>query len=127
MASHRLLIGEEFWQNKTLRFGVYFAMESSGRYIKIGVSYRPGARIRFLRYQAKKKFRSKDVVFIGIVPGGCELEEKLHKKFAAYKVSGEWFHAAALGEYIESCRPLFVPVEYFYYQKRFCEDPCSGG
>lgn len=102
-----------------IKEGIYFAIESTGRYIKIGWSYRPGNRLRYLRYSAHRRFGSANVTYIGIICGTEKLEAQLHRRFAAHAVGAEWYTASApLLEYIESLRPQFVPVGFFFYQRR---------
>ncbi|WP_374309371.1 GIY-YIG nuclease family protein [Methylocella sp.] len=66
---------------------VYFLDDGAGR-IKIGVSGRLTARIRQL------STGNPGMTLMCVIPGGGDLEKEIHKRFAAYRLGGEWFRAA---------------------------------
>lgn len=66
---------------------VYFAVR--GERLKIGFSVRPHKRIHDLEFAAGAPF---DEVIL--VKGTRALEGKLHRRFAEYRLMGEWFEAA---------------------------------
>jgi hypothetical protein len=70
-----------------LRF-VYFV--SGGGFVKIGVSDSPSSRL--LGIQTGNPW---PLEIVGMIVGGTGVETALHKRFANYRVSGEWFHLAA--------------------------------
>lgn len=61
---------------------VYFAR--LGSLIKIGISVDPERRCRNLNAE-----------LLVSCTGGMDLERKLHERFAAHRVRGEWFHPVA--------------------------------
>lgn len=63
---------------------VYFFRQ--GRKIKIGFSTNPMSRLRTLQIGAHVR-----IEFYYSTPGGRDLERKLHKEFAQFRVAGEWF------------------------------------
>jgi hypothetical protein len=69
---------------------VYFA--AAGEVVKIGVSCVIDQRIRQLRRQT-----GLDVHLEAMVPGYLDAERRLHERFAAGRVYGEWFHASTPG------------------------------
>ncbi len=64
---------------------VYFIANEFGR-VKIGHAVRPDQRLKELRTGAGSELR-----LLGTVPGGRDLEREWHEKFAAKRVSLEWF------------------------------------
>lgn len=74
---------------------VYFA--GRGGLIKIGTTVHLRLRIRQLGYDGGP------VTLLTSIPGGPVLEEKLHRRFAAHRHQGEWFHdCAPLRQYLDS-------------------------
>lgn len=63
---------------------VYFA-ECDGR-VKIGWSRKVASRIAQLQTGS-----SSAITLLGVVAGGRSLERRLHERFAACRVNGEWF------------------------------------
>lgn len=75
---------------------VYFA-ETAGR-VKIGWSTKVATRIAQLQTGSPTPIR-----LLGTTPGGRGLERRLHERFAAWRVSGEWFDLTSeLREHIEA-------------------------
>ena len=66
---------------------VYFIEDSIER-IKIGFSNDPQKRLGELQTGSSNSLR-----LIGSIPGGKDLESKLHSDFAHLKLKNEWFHA----------------------------------
>ena len=62
---------------------VYFIQ--SGERIKMGVSENPKSRLEVLR------IGNPDCTLRAVILGGYELEQALHKKYAADRIKGEWF------------------------------------
>lgn len=67
---------------------VYFLHAPSVNLIKIGHSADPELRFQQLRLMSPVPLE-----VIGMIPGGYELEQELHNKFAHLQSHGEWFHA----------------------------------
>lgn len=64
---------------------VYF-IQCDGGPIKIGVALNVTDRLQTLQCGSPVKLR-----VIGCLAGGYELEAKLHRRLAAYRLHGEWF------------------------------------
>ena len=111
----------------SLKTCIYFALESSSQYLKIGCTSKPGRRLGWLRLYAKRRFGSTDVEYLGIVRGGFETEERLHRRFRRFAIGGpagrpgthgEWFRAdPVILNYIKSQRHRFCSIESFYCQR----------
>lgn len=77
---------------------VYFIQAGEGGPIKIGCSRSPIVRLNELQTGNAEK-----LVYCGAIPGGFELEQRLHERFASLRVAGEWFNAEPeLVDYIRS-------------------------
>ena len=66
--------------------GVYFVQIPSSGAVKIGFS-RDVAR----RFEALQTASPEELVFLGAVRGGIGDEQKIHARFSATRVRGEWF------------------------------------
>ncbi len=90
------------WQRK-----VYFAQEERSKAIKIGSSINPAARINQLQAATPER-----IVLLATMPGGIDLEESLHLRFAKYQIHGEWFEAGPeLLEFVAEVRSAELPTE----------------
>jgi Meiotically up-regulated gene 113 len=77
---------------------VYFAKR--GKRIKIGCSKSPLERIDHIRPKSK---------LILAIRGTHQDEKELHKRFAEYRVKGEWFEDnEPLRQYMKSCTPANI-------------------
>jgi hypothetical protein len=65
-------------------FLVYFAQSVNGGPIKIGISVDPLKRVRSIPYHD-------ELILLATLPGGRKLEKKLHNRFSACRLQGEWF------------------------------------
>lgn len=65
---------------------VYFVQDSLSQNVKIGYANDVKSRIRQLQTGA-----SSDLKLLLQIDGSMQLERRLHKKFAAFRISGEWF------------------------------------
>jgi hypothetical protein len=65
---------------------VYFLQEPRTDNIKIGVTLNVQKRVAAL-----STGRSEPLKILGAIPGGFAHESRLHKAFAHYRTSGEWF------------------------------------
>lgn len=82
---------------------IYFVL--NGEFVKIGVSDAPRKRIASL--QTGSPF---PLEVLAIVEGGYELEAELHRRFAAYRLLGEWFqYAPPIQELIASMPNQHTP------------------
>jgi excisionase family DNA binding protein len=81
---------------------VYFIATTNNR-VKIGVSANPQKRLSALKTGATTA-----LYLIGTIPGDHDEERQLHRKFARYRVKGEWFDLA--GELRIYLRDLFGPA-----------------
>lgn len=68
---------------------VYFARTNPSGLIKIGYSGNPDLRAGTLKYEIGEPLQ---ILFT--IPGGRVQENGFHKRFAAYRSHGEWFHEA---------------------------------
>ncbi len=70
---------------------VYFIREGQDGPIKIGTTQgSPHTRQR-----AMQTGNSSDLVLLAAIPGDVALEKRLHERFAAVRMRGEWFEATA--------------------------------
>jgi hypothetical protein len=78
---------------------VYFM--SDGRYLKIGMSINPEARLKSLKAQSKQGRQStilpddldeQSLQIILTIPGGRSMEKKMHRVCDEFHHVGEWFH-----------------------------------
>ena len=77
---------------------VYFVQEKSGGPIKIGSSSDPKRRLKELQTG-----HPRELMILGSMPGGAEIESELHLKFKNLHSHGEWFHDdPALMEFIKN-------------------------
>lgn len=66
---------------------VYFLqMDNADAYVKIGYSNNINGRVADLQVSSPY-----DIVLVDRLPGDRELERNLHRRFARYRVRGEWF------------------------------------
>jgi hypothetical protein len=65
---------------------VYFIQVGDCGAIKIGRSRSPQARMQTLQTANPETLRLR-----GVIPGGVELEQHMHERFAHLRISGEWF------------------------------------
>jgi hypothetical protein len=76
---------------------VYFILSPKLKAIKIGFSFTTERRRRALQTGSSDRH-----VLLGTVRGPAKAERDLHRKFAALRISGEWFKATKrLRQYIE--------------------------
>lgn len=69
---------------------VYFIRAKKSGMVKIGVALDPAERLRDLQTAAHEPLE-----LLATIEGGRELEQRLHRTFAASRSSGEWFHPTA--------------------------------
>lgn len=65
---------------------VYFIQEGAGGPVKIGFTRYLASRIAALQTGRKER-----LALLGTRPGGFAEEQALHRRFAAYRLEGEWF------------------------------------
>jgi hypothetical protein len=68
---------------------VYFIQAGAGGPIKIGVAVDPAARLEMLQCGNHLRLR-----IVGECDGGLAQERSLHKRFASFRIWGEWFFPA---------------------------------
>lgn len=68
---------------------VYFVQDAHGR-VKIGWSNDPMRRLTSLQIAHSDRLK-----LLGVVRAKRTLERKLHERFAAHRISGEWFEPDA--------------------------------
>jgi len=79
---------------------VYFARAGRGNRVKIGTTSSVTSRMRALSHPLVGKLR-----VIGVVPGGYEVEARMHQRFAEYRIKGEWFRLEdELAEFVAGLR-----------------------
>lgn len=69
---------------------VYFIREKGTGCIKIGKTTDVRGRIKGLQTGSPQGLQ-----LLAVVPGYTEVEDRMHRRFAAHRVSGEWFRPAA--------------------------------
>jgi T5orf172 domain len=88
---------------------VYFIQAKRCKLIKIGASENPKVRLRSLQNSGPD-----ELTLLAIMPGGIEMEQKLHRLFASARQHGEWFKptkrlrtfiAKALAEHDQTVTP----------------------
>lgn len=79
---------------------IYFIANGQSQ-VKIGVSVNP--KIRLAALQANSP--NDTLEFIRIIPGGAKTELWLHRRYAKYRIVGEWF------QFIEEMMTVVVPDE----------------
>lgn len=72
---------------KVVNRTVYFVQTESGP-IKIGIAQDVQKRLRGLQVSTPDK-----LTLLCTAPGGVQAEAKLHRRFASYRLRGEWFAA----------------------------------
>lgn len=65
---------------------VYFILDGSGSYLKIGRSTDPLARLKTIQTSSPGKLR-----LLLVLPGSNETEKFFHDKFSQHRANGEWF------------------------------------
>jgi hypothetical protein len=83
---------------------IYLMKNMSNGYYKIGSSRRPPIRERTLQAQEP------DVRLLATVEADSVFERKLHRRYTAKRLRGEWF-ALELGDLYELCREFGVDVQ----------------
>lgn len=66
---------------------IYFIRNMENGHVKIGTSRNPWKRLQALQTASSQPFR-----LLGIIHGGKRREAKLHERFAAFRIRGEWFY-----------------------------------
>ena len=79
---------------------VYFITDGHG-HIKIGKADDTYQRIKELQTGNPYKLTFLLTVFMNSISDAFELEQKLHAKFAKYRMEGEWFEAGPVLELID--------------------------
>jgi hypothetical protein len=74
---------------KAKKMWVYFARAGRTSRVKIGTTSNIAGRMNGLAHPLIGKLR-----ILGLVPGGYEVESRMHQRFEAYHVKGEWFTLA---------------------------------
>lgn len=67
---------------------VYFVRRGTSGGVKIGYAENPHARMRGMQTANED-----ELFLLGAITGGREVEQELHRRFAAGRKRGEWFHA----------------------------------
>lgn len=81
---------------------VYFLLNKFDGAVKIGTTANPRQRLKALQCS-----HSQPLEILKVVEGGQELEAELHKKFADYRIVGEWFKAhKTLMSYIKKLKQV---------------------
>ena len=95
----------ENWENApTVDKPVYFIVDQEAMAVKIGVADSPEDRLQELQHGNPHRLRLARV----ISGGGYRLEGELHRRFAKYALTTEWFR---LTDAIMSCSPEPSPEE----------------
>ena len=68
---------------------VYFIQGIEGGPIKIGRARKPQIRLRVFQIACPIRLR-----ILGVMEGDLETETKLHRRFATYRLHGEWFQVS---------------------------------
>ena len=79
---------------------VYFVRRGARGPIKIGKAIDVENRMSQLQ-----NGNAEHLVLLGMIPGGDEKEREMHKRFAAYRMKGEWFRCAGeLAEFVKTLK-----------------------
>jgi hypothetical protein len=70
---------------------IYFIRAVNSGTIKIGVSNDPKRRLESMQTGSPEPLE-----LLGILPGGVDEERRLHGRFKAYRIHGEWFRGDAV-------------------------------
>lgn len=65
---------------------VYFMQFGHGNPVKIGFTRNLGARLRSIESN-----HIEPLTLLVVAPGGKELEDRIHRRLAKFKIRGEWF------------------------------------
>lgn len=77
---------------------VYFARAGRTNRVKIGTAVDVAVRMRDLAHPLVGKLR-----VLGVVDGGYGMESEMHRRFAVYRIKGEWFRLEGeLAEFVAS-------------------------
>lgn len=68
---------------------VYAIRRRDTREVKLGVSIEPARRLRAIQTAHGAPL---EMVIVGV--GGATVEQEIHRRFAAHRKLGEWFHEA---------------------------------
>ena len=81
-------------------FFIYFIQSEKGGAIKIGLSKNPEERLNELQTSTPYKLK-----LLAKIKGDISKERELHRRFARYRIRGEWFEASnELLSYIEQIK-----------------------
>jgi hypothetical protein len=75
---------------------IYFTQDTQTKAIKIGYSKDPKKRRSGLQTATPNQ-----LILLGVIHGGLEHERAYHKKFADYRIQGEWFKGDILPAVLE--------------------------
>ncbi len=73
-------------RSRRIRPSVYFVQAIAGGPIKIGMARDVVSRLNHLQVASPVK-----LALLGTIPGGRAVERRLHEKFSANRLHGEWF------------------------------------
>jgi hypothetical protein len=69
---------------------VYFIQRGEDGPVKIGFSKNPRGRLSSLQCGIPER-----LTLLGVIPGGKEREQELHREFGKARINGEWFYPIA--------------------------------
>ena len=94
---------------------VYFIQAGDDGSVKIGISADPERRLELLQGA-----HYEELVLLAYRPGTLAMEKRLHSKFAAWRIRGEWFEADAPGLREEIDAALDVEDSIIWNGGRLC-------
>ena len=92
---------ETTWETRKDFGWVYFVLAREVNRVKIGfTTYDPGYRLQTIQANSPVTLK-----IIAVLQGPREWESKLHKKFTAWRLHGEWFtFSEEINQYVEFLR-----------------------
>lgn len=99
---------------------VYFLHNPRARALKIGMAANPERRRQALQVASPDKIR-----ILGVIPGDVQMEGRLHHRFAAARIRGEWFRAT--GDMLGEVRRLVAEFGIPTADRHFPFRPTSAG
>lgn len=103
-----LKIDPVYEEERTYDIWLYFVLCRTTNRVKIGVANNPISRFNSIQCGSPT-----ELTIVGLIWGPRTNEKKLHRKFRAHRVRGEWFDAVPeLMDYIKEHAPITEEVDY---------------
>jgi len=83
---------------------IYFIQNTLNQAVKIGTSGQPSRRLSALRTASPDP-----LAMLGVIPGNAPEEADLHRRFASWRITGEWFRGER--ELLDAIQQLMAAPE----------------